>query len=81
MNFKQNQTHYDCQREVEVQWNKQDKKFRFKMPSIQWMIGDHVISPELLEEARKHSVIVKLFYSEKDSIEIGSFKYTIPPPP
>jgi hypothetical protein len=51
------------------------------MPSIQWMIGDHVISPELLEEARKHSVIVKLFYSEKDSIEIGSFKYTIPPPP
>jgi hypothetical protein len=51
------------------------------MPSLQWLIGDHVISPEMLEEARKHAVIVKLFYSKKDSVDIGLFKYTVPPPP
>jgi hypothetical protein len=45
------------------------------------MIGDHVIGAELLEEARKHAVVVRLFYSQKDFIEIGTFKYTVPPPP
>jgi len=66
---------------VELQWNKNDKNFTFKMPSIQWLIGDHVISPELLEEARKYPVLVKLFYSKMDSVDIGSFRYTVPPPP
>lgn len=51
------------------------------MPSLQWLIGDHVISPELLEGARKSPVLIKLFYSKKDSIDIGSFKFTVPPPP
>lgn len=51
------------------------------MPSLVWMIGDHEISPELLEEARKHPIIVKMYLSAKDSIDIGNLRYTIPPPP
>jgi len=51
------------------------------MPSLQWIIGDHVISPELLEFARKYTATARLFYSKKDFVDIGSFKFTVPPPP
>ncbi len=51
------------------------------MPSLQWLIGDHVISPELLQEARKHPIPIKLFFSQKDFVDIGSFRYSVPPPP
>jgi len=26
-------------------------------------------------------IIIRLYYSKKDFIDIGSFRYTIPPPP
>lgn len=51
------------------------------MPNIKWLLGDLNITDDLLIDARKSPVIVKLNLSKKDPIEIGKYKYLIPPPP
>jgi hypothetical protein len=60
---------------------KNDRKFTFKMPNLRWMLGDVNITEEMLADARKSQVVVKLNLSKKDPIEIGKFKFLAPPPP
>ena len=45
------------------------------------MLGDVNISEELLGDARKSPVSVRLNLSKKDPIEVGKFNFLIPPPP
>ena len=51
------------------------------MPSLKWILGDINITEELLGDARKSPVSVKLNLSKKDAIEVGKFNFVIPPPP
>lgn len=51
------------------------------MPTLKWILGDINVTEDLLSEARKSPLIVKLNLSKKDPIEIGKYKFLIPPPP
>jgi hypothetical protein len=51
------------------------------MPNIRWMLGDMNVSDEIIADARKSQVVIKLNLSKKDSIEIGKYRYLVPPPP
>ena len=51
------------------------------MPSLKWILGDVNVTEELLVDARKNPVSVKLNLSKKDPIEMGRFNFVIPPPP
>lgn len=62
-------------------WVKNDRKFTFKMPTLKWILGDINITEELLADARKTPLVVKLNLSKKDPIEFGKYKFVIPPPP
>jgi hypothetical protein len=41
IDFKFKDIQYQCERNVEIQWIKDNKNFVFKMPSLIWLIGDH----------------------------------------
>ena len=51
------------------------------MPTLNWILGDINITEELLAEARKFPMSIKLNLSQKDPIEVGKYKFVIPPPP
>lgn len=51
------------------------------MPKLSWIIGDHEITPELLEEARKQPCVLHLMLAKKESVEIGRYVFVVPPPP
>ena len=51
------------------------------MPKLSWIIGDHEITPELLEEARKQPCVLNLMLAKKESVEIGRYVFVVPPPP
>ena len=51
------------------------------MPELKWIIGDHDITPELLESAKNSSVSVQLYVAKTQFVEIGKFKFVSPPPP
>lgn len=51
------------------------------MPTLKWILGDINITEELLADARKTPLVVKLNLSKKDPIEFGRYKFVIPPPP
>jgi hypothetical protein len=41
LDFNFNENKYNCERKVDLKWNKVDKNFTFKMPKLSWIIGDH----------------------------------------
>lgn len=45
LSFDLNGKKINCQRSVEIKWNKTEKSFNFKLPKLSWIIGDHVITP------------------------------------
>lgn len=51
------------------------------MPTLQWLLGDIIINDDLLADARKNAVMVRMSLSTKENIEVGKFRYLIPPPP
>ena len=51
------------------------------MPELKWIIGDHDITPEMLESAKKSFVSVQLFVAKSEFVEVGKFKFISPPPP
>lgn len=51
------------------------------MPTLNWLIGDHEITPELLESARKHPPVVQLLLNAEEGVELGKFTFLPPPPP
>lgn len=51
------------------------------MPTLKWILGDINITEELLTDARKNPLSVKLNLSKKDPIEVGRYKFVVPPPP
>ena len=53
LSFSHEEKEYVCERRVEVKWEKTEKVFTFKMPKLQWIIGDYEVTPELLDSARK----------------------------
>jgi hypothetical protein len=53
-----------CERIIDLKWNKTDKNFNFKLPKLSWIIGDHVITPELLDSARKQPCIIRLYLAK-----------------
>lgn len=48
LNFDFHEKKIACERNIEVKWNKAEKTFTFKFPKLTWIIGDHIITPELL---------------------------------
>lgn len=81
MEFSSSGEDYVCDKKVEVAWSKTDKNFKFKMPSLKWILGDVNVTEELLADARKSPVVVRLNLSKKDPVEMGRFSFVIPPPP
>lgn len=51
------------------------------MPTLKWILGDINVTEDILNDARKVHLVVKLNLSKKDPIEIGKYKFVIPPPP
>lgn len=51
------------------------------MPKLAWIIGDHEIKPELLDEARKQPCLLHLVIGKKESVDVGKYTFTVPPPP
>lgn len=81
LNFDHKEKHLDCERKLELKWNKTEKTFTFKIPKLSWIIGDHDITPDLLEAARKQPCTLHLFLAKNESIEMGKYTFTVPPPP
>lgn len=51
------------------------------MPKLSWVIGDHEITPELLEEARKQPCVLSLILGKNQMVEVGKYTFVVPPPP
>lgn len=51
------------------------------MPTLKWILGDSNITDDLLNDARKNPISVRLNLSKKDPIEVGKYKFLVPPPP
>lgn len=51
------------------------------MPKLSWIIGDHELKPQLLEEARKQPCVLNLLLGKKEQIEVGKYTFVVPPPP
>lgn len=60
LEFTHKNVRYNCQRKVDLRWNKTEKSYDFKMVKLSWIIGDHEITPELLEDARKQPCVLML---------------------
>lgn len=60
LEFTHKNVRYNCQRKVDLRWNKAEKSYDFKMVKLSWIIGDHEITPELLEDARKQPCVLML---------------------
>ena len=56
------------ERNVELKWNKVDKLLTFKLPKLAWIIGDHAITPDLLEAARKYPCVLHLYFAKNECI-------------
>lgn len=81
LNFDHIEKKISCERTIDLKWNKADKSFAFKLPKLSWIIGDHVITPELLESARKQPCIMRLYLAKNEWIEAGKITFVVPPPP
>ena len=64
LNFDFQDKKISCERNIEVKWNKTDKSYSYKLPKLSWIIGDHAITPELLEAARRQPCILHLFLAK-----------------
>jgi hypothetical protein len=68
LNFDFREKKISCERNIDVKWNKTEKFLSFKLPKLSWIIGDHVITPELLEAARKQPCFIHLYLAKNESI-------------